>query len=98
MSNNSRQQSVAVKTVEAVVNDLMDGRLPVKSIVVIRDVIAGVIVGEAEETDHELELAAGVTYVVIGLGKLPTEFLPGINFVEMNMNKKEVAKGATDAW
>lgn len=83
MSNSSRQLSAAAKTVEDVVSDLMDGRLPVKSIVVVRDVIAGVILGEADETDHELELAAGVTYVVIGLGKLPTEFLPGINFVEM---------------
>lgn len=83
MSNSSRQPNSAAKTVEDVVSDLMNGRLPVKSIVVVHDVIAGCILGEADETDHELELAAGVTYVVIGLGKLPTAFLPGINFVEM---------------
>lgn len=83
MSISKRQPSSAAKTVEDVVSDLMNGRLPVKSVVVIRDVVGGVILGEADETEHELELAAGVTYVVIGLGKLPSEFLAGVNFVEM---------------
>jgi hypothetical protein len=83
MSSNNKRPNSAAKTVEDVVSDLMDGRLPVKSVVVIRDVIAGVILGEADETEHELELAAGVTYVVVGLGKLPSEFMPGVNFVEM---------------
>ncbi len=48
----------------------------------IHNVIAGVIMGEVGSIDHEQELAAGVSYLVIGLGKLPTDFPRGINFID----------------
>lgn len=83
MSNVSEKQTDDVSSVENVVSHLIDSDLPIKSVTVIRDVAAGVILGEAGDVDHEMELAAGVSYVVIGLGKLPTNFEPGINFVEM---------------
>ncbi len=83
MSNVNAQPKSGVSSVENVVSHLIDGELPIKSVTVIRDVVAGVILGEVDEVDHEMELAAGVSYVVIGLGKLPTNFEPGINFVEL---------------
>lgn len=83
MSNVNVQPENDVSSVEDVVNRLIDSKWPIKSVTVIRDVAAGVILGEVGEVDHEMELAAGVSYVVIGLGKLPVNFELGINFVEM---------------
>lgn len=84
MSNNSVQLKSAVSSVEDVINYLVDeSGLPIKSVTVVKDVLAGVILGEVGEVDHEMELAAGVAYVVIGVGRLPTHFEPGINFVDL---------------
>lgn len=83
MSTVNAKQASELKTVETVVNELLNGRFPIKSIVVVSDVAGGVILGEADDTDHELELAAGVTYLVIGLGKLETAYEAGINFVDL---------------
>ena len=81
MSNASVKQRSDVSSVEQAIDTLVE-LLPVKSITVIRDVVAGVILGEVDEVDHEMELAAGVSYVVIGLGKLPTEFGRGIELLD----------------
>lgn len=84
MLNPDEKQNSAesVKSVEGVIEFLQDCGLPVKSITAVHDVVAGVIMGEVGSIDHEQELAAGVSYVVIGLGKLPTQLPRGINFTE----------------
>jgi hypothetical protein len=64
-----------------VVDFLAESNLPIKSMTIIHNVIAGVILGEVDEVDHEMDLAAGVSYLVIGLGKLPTEYERGIDLV-----------------
>lgn len=83
-SANVQQRSVA-SNVSDVLNQLLDNEtLPIKSLAVIKDVTAGVILGEVDEVDHELELAAGVTYIVIGVGKLDAaKYEQGITFVEV---------------
>jgi len=82
MLNNNEKQENGVSSVEQAVSYLSNCPLPVKSITIIKDVLAGEIIGEAEEVDHVMELVAGATYIVIGLGRLPSAFKPGINFVE----------------
>jgi hypothetical protein len=84
MSNLEERESnnAGAKSVEGVIEYLQSSGLPIKSITAVHDVVAGVILGGVGDVDHEQELAAGVSYVVIGLGKLPTNLPPGINFVE----------------
>jgi len=84
MSTTEEKQNSAVsaKSVEEVVDFLRSSGLPIRSMTAIHNVIAGVIMGEVGSVDHEQELAAGVSYLVIGLGKLPTEFPQGINFID----------------
>lgn len=81
MSTIDEKQTRDASSVEAFVNSLTDDGI--KSIVVINDVVAGIILGEVDEVDHELELAAGASYVVIGLGQLSVDFDRGINFVRV---------------
>jgi len=84
MSTQEEKQNSAAnaKSVEEVIEFLQACGLPLKSVTAICDVVAGVIMGEVGSVDHEQELAAGVSYVVLGLGKLPTELPRGINFIE----------------
>lgn len=83
MSNLAEKQGNDVSSVEGVIEALLSAGLPIKSVTVIRDVLAGVIMGEVDEVDEEMELAAGVSYLVIGLGKLPCHFRRGIEMVEI---------------
>jgi len=83
MSSNNVKQENAVSSVEGVIEFLTGNGLPIKSLTMIHDVIAGVILGEVDEVDHEMELAAGVTYLVVGLGKLPNEYKRGIDLVNI---------------
>ena len=70
-------------TVEEVIDKLLDGTIPVKSLVVINDVAGGEIFGVSpDDTYHHLELAQGVSYLVLGVGNMPTSYLPGVNFVD----------------
>jgi hypothetical protein len=83
MSITKERQSVeeSAKSVEEVISYLQSLDLPVRSMTVIHDLVAGAILGEVGDVDHEHELAAGVSYVLIGLGKTPTELPRGINFI-----------------
>lgn len=74
------KQKPAVSSVEELVELVRDIQ-GVRSVTVIRDVLAGVILGEVDEVDHEQELAAGVTYVLLGVGKLATDYPRGINYL-----------------
>ena len=69
-------------SVSGVVDILFNGDLPVKSLAVITDVFGGEIFGGTDDTDHEMELAAGVSYIVIGLGNLETSYNRGITYVD----------------
>ncbi len=82
-SANNKPTSDAVSSVEIAINELLAADLPIKSLTVIHDVVAGVIMGAVGEIDHEQELAAGASYLVIGLGQLPTSQERGINFIDV---------------
>ena len=61
--------------------------MPVKNIRVIKNVWDGLVSGAVELPNgewegHELELAAGVTYILIGVGKMPSHCDDGIGFIE----------------
>lgn len=75
------KQRPAVNSVEELVRLVQD--IPgVRSVTVIHDVLAGVVMGEVDEVDHEQELAAGVTYVLLGVGRLATDYPRGINYLD----------------
>lgn len=83
MSSNNATVKSDVTSVEGVIDFLVaESGLPIKSLSIIHNVIAGVILGEVDEVDHEMDLAAGVTYLVIGLGKLPTGHDRGIDLID----------------
>lgn len=84
MSSSSVKLRSDVTSVENVIDFLAaESGLPIKSIAIIHNVIAGVIMGEVDEVDHEMDLAAGVTYLVVGLGKLPTNHERGIDLIDI---------------
>lgn len=83
MSSKNATVKSDVTSVEEVVDFLVaESGLPIKSLTIIHNVIAGVILGEVDEVDHEMDLAAGVTYLVVGLGKLPTQHERGIDLID----------------
>lgn len=73
----------SVSDVESVIDFVLSNLPLIKSLAVVHDVDGGEVYGAVDDTDHELELASGVSYLVIGLGRLPTGFDKGINFVEL---------------
>lgn len=86
MSNEPKK----IENVEQLVESLIEA-YPIKSLTVINDVAAGEIVGGVGDVDHTQELAQGVVYVVIGLGKLPTGYDAGINFIDIPKRKRNHA-------
>jgi hypothetical protein len=87
MSSNKKKQESDVITVESVIDDIRQIDC-VRSVAVINDVLAGVILGEVDEVDEEMELAAGVVYLVVGLGKCPSQFRRGIEILAPPKAKK----------
>lgn len=85
----SSEQS-KTESVEQLIESLFNA-YPIKSLTVINDVAAGEIIGGVGDVDHTQELAQGVVYVVIGLGKLPTGYEAGINFVDVPKKEKQNA-------
>lgn len=85
MSN--AQKSIELKNVEQVIEHLIDDILPIKSLTVINDVSDGEIVGGVGDIEQFQSLAQGVTYIVIGLGKLPGNYDVGINFIDLPKGK-----------
>jgi len=87
MSNQIAKQksdvSNDVQTVEQFIASLVEHGYPMKSLAIVSNVVAGEIVGAVGDVDHEMELAQGVSYLVIGVGRLETAVSPGIEFVEL---------------
>lgn len=89
MSSDNVKPKSDVATVEELISHL-EG-LPVRSVYVARNLYGGQISGEYDDPDDpegaiydEIELAApvgerGMTYLLIGLGDMPSEFPAGIN-------------------
>ena len=86
MSSETEKQ----KSAEGVVERLLAlDELQLKSMAVIHDVAAGYIVGMSMEgEDGEWELASGVTYVVIGLGRVLTDYASGVTDVAINKQRR----------
>lgn len=82
MSNVQKNQN-EIENVGQAVKRLLDGIVPIKSLTVINDLVDGEIVGGVGDEEQFQSLAQGVSYVVIGLGKLPTDYETGINFIEI---------------
>lgn len=81
-SNAAQRSDVSnVRTVEALIEQLKNG--PIKSMLVVKNLDAPAVVGYADDTDFDYELAGGVTYLVVGVGKLPNEFPDGVNVVDL---------------
>ncbi len=71
------------KSVEGVVLKLLQFE-ETRSLYVCYDLADGKMSGVAPDGGvEEFEMACGVTYLVIGVGDLPTAYQPGISFVEI---------------
>lgn len=61
---------------------------PIKSMLVITDVAGGSVLGYDDDSEYDFELAQGVTYFVVGVGKMPTEYERGIEAVDVKRPPK----------
>jgi hypothetical protein len=95
MSTNSAvlKPAESVQTVEELLNSLREIGLPIVSAAVVRNLKGAELVGDYDDeaaedgyTEDGIELAApigrgGITYLLLGLGGLESEYPPGITIV-----------------
>lgn len=92
-------ESNEAKTVEELISVLRSSGLPIISAAVIRDLRGAELSGEYDDptadegyTEDWLELASptrrgGITYLLLGLGGLPSDFEPGIQILKWEGQK-----------